>query len=477
MTEHDPTEASPHAETIQYLNHCFQPANTAQAEFLFATEKIVAYVGGLGSGKTHIGAFWAITQILQHPQGRGLIAANSYKQLESATLPKIFQLLQSFNIDYHYYSQSKILKLNLGGIPAEIHCRSLTEYQDLRGSEYFWVWLDETRDTREEAFWVVLGRLRQTLTKGDSVFLPKLRITTTPDMLKCRWLYQFLHHSEMMEKLATQGLALREIKASSRQNPHLSSDYIAMLEACYDPELAKQEIEGEWVIIPSGKPVFGSVFRPAMHFDTLAYDPNRPLIIGLDWGFHRPAAVFTQEDKEGHWLILGELLESDKETGEFCEALWQYINLNFPGIRDVEVYCDPAGNQKNSKSRKTDIEIAREYKLMPRCKPSQIADGVAILRRKLSQLLGGQPAIRIDEGACPLLAEGFRGAYHYPEKASPRYPDALNPFKDGKYDHLFDALRYIAINRYQAHPHRFEAPSRWEPESPLYDVIDPLTGY
>lgn len=465
----------------------FFPANQAQADFLKAPEKIVAYVGGLGSGKTHVGAFWAVTMMLRHPNGHGLIAANSYKQLECATLPKVFRFLEEQGIAFQYQAQAKIIRIQDPRYQGKgvIHCRSLSEYQDLRGTEYLWIWLDETRDTREDAFKVILGRLRQRITtdgrlisaglkaaRSADLVPPLLRITTTPDMLKCRWLYDYLHNPAVRDALAASGIQVREIKASSRENPYLGADYISLLEGSYDAELAKQEIEGDWVIIPVGKPVFGASFVPKLHLGRFTFNSDKPLILGLDWGYHHPAAVFCQEDSQDRWVVLGELLERDRETTEFCEAIWHYIHAYFPGVKDVEVYCDPAGKQQTSKSRKTDIDIAREYHLYPICRRSEILDGIAVIRRKLGKLVGGLPSLLIDESRCPLLVEGFRGAYHYPERLDPQRPDQLSPFKDGKYDHLFDALRYIGINKYQI----LNPPQRQETQ-PFYEVVDPLTGY
>jgi hypothetical protein len=136
--------------------------------------------------------------------------------------------------------------------------------------------------------------------------------------------------------------------------------------------------------------------------------------------------------------VLGELLEWDKETTEFCESIWKYVNKHFPEAKDVEAYCDPAGKQRISKSPKSDI--AREYKFFPICKKLEILDGIASIRRKLGKLIAGLPALVVDEDHGPLLVEGFRGAYHYPEKTDPAQPDKLVPFKDGKYEHF---LRYL----------------------------------
>ena len=481
----------------------FRPVNKAQDIFVKSDKTLVAYVGGLGSGKTHVGAVWAIHKMLTYPKATGLIAANSYKQLESATLEKVFALLTEMGIHYYYRKSDKLLTVTVGDVACKVHCRSLTDYHDLRGTEYLWIWLDETRDTEKEAFEVCLGRLRQRIdlegghpiSSGGStedadshdimLVPPQIRITTTPDMLKCKWLYDFLKDDNLKNRLADRGISICEVHASSRENPYLSESYLSFLEGSLDEEMRKQEVEGEWVIIPPGKAVYGSVFNHKIHLGAFGYDGGRPLIIGIDWGFHRPAAVFCQEDGEGRLLVLGELLEQDRETGEFCESLWAYIHHMFlkAGEResknvsrrhqvDMEVYCDPAGHQRNSKSRRSDIEIAREYGFYPMSKASGISDGIQIVRRRLNTLTRGEPNLMFDGAHCQKLVEGLRGGYHYPD-TSAQMAEKLAPYKDGIYDHLMDALRYVCVNRYWV---RLPKPAQ-RPLNEQVDIADGLTGY
>lgn len=467
----------------------FAPYSDAQREFVDSEDKVVAYIGGLGSGKTHVGAVWAVKMMLKYPHAQGLIAANSIQQLETATLSKLFSLLDEFRIKYAYNKVTKVLRLQIPGFTGEVHCRTLAEYQQLRGTEYLWSWLDETRDTKKDAFDVVLGRLRQRIDRQTGRPIPTeippdaeldlaphmLRITTTPDMLRGKWLYDYLNDPRLKVELAAKGIRIKELHASSYDNPYLPTGYVETLASSYDEELRRQEIEGEWIIIPPGKPVFGSVFNAKAHLDDLKFNTDKPLLIGIDWGFHHPAAIFAQEDSRDRLLVLGELLETDKETGEFMEAIWSYVNKRFSvGKRDVkiEAFCDPAGKQRTSKSRKSDIEIAREYGIFPIYKRVEILDGLRTIRRRMNTLISGQPALLVDKNHCPKLVEGFRGGYHYPEQRNEFTEEKETPFKDGVYDHLFDALRYICVNKYL-----IDTDKRRFGRQPNNQIIDPDTGY
>jgi phage terminase large subunit len=486
----------------------FQPVNVAQHYFITAPDKVIAYIGGLGSGKTHVGGTWAKKKCLEWPNGDGLIAANSYRQLETATLPKFRDLLYESNIPHTYNSQAKILKIDLPGFTGVVHCRSLSEYNDLRGTAFLWAWLDETRDTRKEAFDVVIGRMRQRIASrdievmlgvsekpfvvhrgtefpssvgpqyinpGDTVD-QQIRITTTPDMMRGKWLYDYLHNGEMIADLSKKGIAITEVHSSSRENPHLPDGYVETTSAGLDPEMARQEIEGEWVIIPPGKPVYGSVFNQGIHLIDSKFNPDKELIIGMDFGYHHPAAVFCQIDNQDRLIILGEMLGTDIQLEDFCESIWSYINTHFGvGKADIKVktYCDPAGRQKSDKSERTSFQITHEYKLNPVCKKVSILDGIAIVRRRMSKLIAGKPGIMVDRQRPCKLIEGFRGGYHYPEQQNQFKAEKIEPFKDGTYDHLMDALRYAVVNLYTVH----EAKPTKRSYGDEYFAADDLTGY
>lgn len=487
---------------------CFKPCNKAQEGFITAVDGVAAYIGGIGSGKTHVGAADTVIRALRYPQADGLIAANTYTQLETATLPKVFQLLDEWGIPYRYQKAPyKIITIELPGFTGQIHCRSLTEYHDLRGIEILYAWLDETRDTKEDAFKVVLGRLRQrvikktckvidqqgrelTLQSGDVVpasvdpgavsqknlVRNTMRITSTPDLIKAKWLYDYLHDPERAEFLKSRGMQITAFHSSSAENPYLANEYISMLMGSFDEELLRQEVEGEWVIIPPGKPVFGSVFNSKVHCGEYQYNPSKPLLIGIDWGYHSPAALFAQEDTQDRLIVLGEYLGSDLEIGEFCEKIWGFIHKHIVPVGDfstkydrgfqervkldqngnqlqIEAWCDPAGKQATDRSSKSSIQLAREYGLYCRYQTTAnrveaIQNGISTIRRRMSTLMGGKPGILINERLCMKLVEGFRGGYHYPDRKDD-FTDYKNiPHKDGTYDHIMDALRYLVSGKY-----------------------------
>ena len=60
--------------------------------------RVVWLRGGIGSGKSHVGSAFVCTRAFLDPKSRGLITANSYSQLETATLPALIEFCNQFNI-------------------------------------------------------------------------------------------------------------------------------------------------------------------------------------------------------------------------------------------------------------------------------------------------------------------------------------------------------------------------------------------
>ena len=61
---------------------------------------------------------------------------------------------------------------------------------------------------------------------------------------------------------------------------------------------------------------------------------------------------------------------------------------------------------------------------------------------RLNKIYNGQPAFKVSEYGCPVLAEGFEGGYAYREIANMPGLYAEEAIKN-KYSHIHDALQYL----------------------------------
>lgn len=201
-----------------------------QADALESENPLTLMLGGIGSGKSFCGAMHANMMAELNPDSPGLIAANSYKQLKDATLTTLLNFLEKHKIKHAF--KKSAMELYIGR--KMFYCRSLDNYDAIRGIEISDAWLDETRDTATEAFDVVLGRLRHPKAKRFRTLL-----TTSPNG------YDWLHEKFVAHPIMGSNL----IHATSHNNTFLPDGYIDMLAGAYDAKMYQQEVLGQFINI------------------------------------------------------------------------------------------------------------------------------------------------------------------------------------------------------------------------------------
>lgn len=188
----------------------------------------------------------------------------------------------------------------------------------------------------------------------------------------------------------------------------------------------------------AGKAVYPE-YDSKLHEDSnIGYVKDRPVWVGLDFGYHHPAAVFAQIGPEV-WVI-GEVMGEDMTLERFMHDVFiPYRDRLFPSDTKWLYAADPAGKQVSDKSEHTSFSLLSNLGIYPMQKKSEINEGLTLIRQRLHLgLLKVHPR-------CRVLIEGLSGAYRYPEPTAGR-PEPAFPLKDGYYDHLQDALRYLAVN-------------------------------
>ena len=205
--------------------------HAAQRRLWRSTARYVAFIGGLGSGKTFAGA----CKLLALPAGaRCVIVAPTYQMLRDASQETFFGLCPPALVLAHNRSTG-VTRLTQG---RTLYWRSGEHPDRLRGPNLSHAWLDEAAYCRPDLWPVVLGRLRHL--RAQQVWL-----TTTPD--GHNWLHdEFVRHGSPEHEV---------IRAPTRDNAFLPPVYQAELEARYarDPEFAAQELEGAWVDLSGAK--------------------------------------------------------------------------------------------------------------------------------------------------------------------------------------------------------------------------------
>lgn len=150
-----------------------------QNEILVSTKQRILALAGQGGGKSHMAGLISADFVINYPQAKGFIGANTYQQLSKSTLDRVFNVWkETFGwvngrefvvnitppkrfVKTHAKLESydKTICFDNGAI---IFTASLDNYKAIDGTQFTWAILDETKDTKEEAVKeVITGRLRE----------------------------------------------------------------------------------------------------------------------------------------------------------------------------------------------------------------------------------------------------------------------------------------------------------------------------
>ncbi len=306
-----------------------------QMDFLAIKEKFGLFRGGLGSGKTHAGAAWVILMVLTYPKALGLITAPTYKQLNDATLPTLFKLLNSLGIPFSYAGGHKA-EVRING--TKIHCRSVKNYEDLRGPEYGWCYADEAALYKWEAIQVILGRLRD-------IHGPRtLRCTTTPRGFN--WMHEFFEEKKDKTKCT--------VTAKTTDNKYLPEDYLPTLESQYDDKFLAQERDGQYINIFAGQVYYA--FNRDKHvkeFDEEMFR-NTTTRVGADFNVN-PITACGGYVHGNKLVISDEIWKQDSNTYELADMIYDKWSSH-----KTTIHPDSTGKGRKTSAVRTDHQILKD---------------------------------------------------------------------------------------------------------------------
>ncbi len=423
-------------------------------------------LGALGSGKTVGGLYSAIAYSALIPGNEGVIVRKRWEEIANHLIPELYRmagLLTSPDGDYRNGNPARLLSdprtvgaskeilVKTEGEPSRIVLKPEPDGPErfiedsFKGPEYGWFLLDEVTQLREVTWRTLTGRLRR------PGIPPHLRagLAMGNPPAEGHWVFDYARQQEQLEEAEGRPEILI-IRSTMDDNPHLPEDYVRREKRKYkDDEIRyRMYILGEDGLDLKGRPVFGNMFHSggqAPHVEkALKYNPFRPLLVGMDFGWHHPAAVFFQIDDKGCVNILSEHLGKEVSAERFAQDVWDQVQKNFPRVprHHVRFFGDPAGAQRSDKGDTTFAILAKQgirvgHRVMP------IETGLDLIRDLLREIRGSRPRLQAHP-RCKDLIKAFLGGYYYDTMRGGGV--RMEPKKDGYYDHLVDALRYGLTN-------------------------------
>lgn len=391
--------------------------------------KYVAYVGGIGSGKSLIGCVTVITWATMYP-GDYVIARQYMPELRDTTMKTFLdicppELLKDFKVQ-----EAKAVIRGVNG-DSTVLFRGLEEFNKLRSLNLSGFYIDEANQVSEDAFMLLQGRLR------NQSGLRKGIVTTNPSGHD--WVYRWffkkdhINSDEVKKKFAL-------IKAPSTENKHLPEGYVESMLATWSPERIKREIEGSF-------DAFEGMVYPEFRRDIHVVRPFRVpkewrRIVGIDHGYRNPTAfIWAAQDGDGDLYVYKEYYEKERTIEENCLHVKK-------ALKGVECgYIDPSTRARRPKDGRSDYDWYNEYLPGFSIVPGNNSKTAGIDRVKslLKPDKQGKPRIYIFDNCVNLLGEISKYRYaELPARSAGKLSEKEEPMKVD--DHALDALRYLVMS-------------------------------
>jgi len=372
------------------------------------------------TGKTYTGAHFVIQHMILYPDLTGCIAANNYDQLSQATLRELMYWLEQYEIPYvidrqppkewackrAFKSYRNILSVKMGTKVVHAFTRVLSNGDALRGIEFSWYWLDETRDTPLNTHDIILSRCRE------SDYVKGLITTTTAGEDWC--------HDRFVKKGNRKGGAFGSLHVRTSDSVRygiITDSFYQTLRSAYSPMMAAQELDAEHVNVNSGRAYYTASSKQQARVSPWGLefpDPELPIIVGMDFNYAPAPMVWcvgqlSPEGTEIHWFE--ELSEVEISSREMARRLGSRYPDSF-----LRIFGDASGGRgTTSNEGKSDYDqIADELTQMgvmysmdydqmnPRVK-DRVESVCALLENGL-----GEVRMTYNPDRCPLLDGDLR---------------------------------------------------------------------
>ena len=380
------------------------PNSDYQKDFLREDKKSLAFISGIGAGKTVAGIMRSARNLFEwNPGERGYVVAPTYKMLNNVIIPEM-KKWNLINENFDWNASQKKLKLPNESVMIMESADNKRKIERLRGPNISWFWMDEGARMPKRVWDIMIGRLRT----GE---YRNAYITTTPKGFN--WIHEeFINNGHY---------AISDIP--TKANPELPEDYLERMEQ-YEGQFYQQEIMGQFVQFEG---LVHNWFDQDHIVNELPEDWDRTFY-GLDWGYRNPMAVVVILEKGENYYVVDELYERNLN-----------VDSSDPNERDLAfkldrleekygtgpIYCDPSEPENMDELSSNGFKVKKAK--------NDVMPGI-------SKVASKQNYIRVHRD-CQNTINEFR-SYQYKDN------DKEKPQKEN--DHLMDSLRYAIFTDSQS---------------------------
>ncbi len=401
----------------------------SQAEFLGLDCMFPAFIGGLGSGKSHAMAISAVMDASQSSNAIVALYEPTHDHIKRIILPKIEEILVDNGIAYTHNKQDHIIYTSSSQF-GDFIFRSLENPALIVGYEAFRSHVDEldvlSEDKAQEAWVKIIARNRQN-PKGLKDVKNRVSAYSTPEGYK--FMYKGWGRNTVLKEGSNSTYIspnpdYQMVQAKTRDNPYLQESYIQSLVDSYPDALVAAYLEGEFVNLNSTT-VYSAYNRDA-HDSSETIQPNETLYIGCDFNVEKTAAtVYVRRSNQWHAAAeLVNLLDADT-LAQTIQDRWQSKG------HTIVIYPDCSGaSRSNANATMSAIGILQKarFEVRARRKNPDIRDRVMATNKAFN---AGR--VFINSRECPVASRCL-------EQQS--YDKNGEPDKKSGNDHQNDATTY-----------------------------------
>lgn len=367
------------------------------------------YIGGFGSGKSHIGIFKTIIKKLRYPAVNVAYYLPTYPLIKDIAFPKIEEHLINLGVTYELKRSDKEFHIMNAG---KIIMRSMEEPDKIIGYEVGYSCIDEVdvlpQEKMTNAYSKIIARNRAQLPDGE---LNSTDVVGTPEGF--RWAYNYF------VKEANPNRVL--IKAKTKHNPFLPAEYIKTLTDTYTAEQLLAYLDGEFINLTSGTVYYN--FNRKENHSPRKIQSGDVLHIGMDFNITNMSAIIH---------VIDDIPIAVKEITGVYDTMAMVRALDEIPNKKV-IYPDASGKNRNT-SGKSDIDLlkAAGYTVRYTSKNPFVRDRVNAMNKAFKDI-NGEICYRVNANDCPEYVESL-------EKQGYKNGE---PDKTGGFDHCVDAGGYF----------------------------------
>lgn len=415
------------------IQRTYKPTKKA-LQFHASSARFIVLVGGQGSGKSRALIEELIQSGLDYPGYPMAVYRKTLPALRDSTLHE-YRMMVPEGLGRMHESHLQYT-FNNGSF---INFRGLDDPNKAKSTNYATIVMEEADEFTYEDFNFLNGRIRAS---GD---WPLRIILLLNPVDENHWIYKtFVTNFDAMDaagrvanKNKGQGCLVLHMSTFDNEE-NLPAGYIESVCAGLSPDEIDRYVHGKWGTIVKGVPVYARMLNPALHLRSVQFDSSMRVVRGWDFGFNHPACVWVIVDPLGRKNINAELLGEKEHLDLFAKRVMEIHRSRYGDAPTLD-YCDPHGaDQKDSGPTSVEtlagLGIFAQYDRGVR---DYVEPGIQVVRKELSTLIEGVPELTVDP-RCTIARAGLFGKYVRDEDGFPK--------KDGYYDHIMDALRYISYN-------------------------------